>query len=759
MMGRATFGLGVGVGAGGGGVGPGGRGDGLGFGPSDPPPRPPSLPPSDADVVSVDLSSNPPGRPLGMLLAPGAGEHAAHSPGSGSAFHAEPTDSRVVLVAGWEHDDGEYSATGGGGRRRQLGPVQRCGAVRLGDRLVRINGRDVTDWTFREVMDALKELVSSPPAANGAGGGGKRPPRLRTLGFAPAGSAEWVRGTRAAHGAGGDDAGQASGLSSFLGMLHAPFQSQPGVAAGQVVHVKRRYSFASFVGGWRVAKPGSSAVHPAVSRSDADKRRGSEDSRQFSDGTIGDLERQLNKQPSITYHDDDDPLEGRNPSSSPPPSKEVDASTTEKPFVEYEIRCHILFRDSSSFRSDSYYTARTHAEGLTGGKANGETLAHSWSVWRRYSDLAALDDALRREHGWRMDALDDGRGVDFPGSRGVESWWYGVRNAGGTLTGLLGGNTGVGEGSGDGRGVDGGEEAKGDESKGGKGDASDEKGSSGSGGGLLGWFLSSSGGSDGGSAGAGTTAITSNQNGVQNGDHNGDADADAKENNNVAGGCPFPVSFIESRRDELASYWTKLMRIDDIFEFGDVHSHRFGKVMANFLEMEDVLSGGGAARSSPQRPQHQQQQQQLHPQHKHHEPLPGMNAIREEEGAEGQAPSGGSQLFDSTSSAEAVRESSGQGCVHDDDVSVLTEGTGAVGTAGGSLLSRGRPGGVGGPVVDVLPGGLPPGLGGGGGGSAAAAEGGQRAPSSASAKSGGGPRREKGAPRARPAFQRQFRTT
>ncbi len=165
-------------------------------------------------IVTIDLTRHPLNLPLGMLLAPGAGggvqrqqqqQHplggggetlgnyfSGHGSAPSSSSSPSPTASNVTLVAGWEHDNGGL----------HLGPVQRSGLVRLGDRLVRVNGRDITDWTFRGVMDALKELVSSsgpPVSAVGAGvapsggQGGRR--RLETLGFAPSGTPEWSRGT------------------------------------------------------------------------------------------------------------------------------------------------------------------------------------------------------------------------------------------------------------------------------------------------------------------------------------------------------------------------------------------------------------------------------------------------------------------------------------------------------------------------------------------------------------------------------------
>ena len=108
------------------------------------------------NIVTIDLSNHPPNAKLGMLLAPGSlptplnnGSDGSSISSSAAAAAAIPTASNVTLVAGWEH-----------GTNQPLGPIQRSGMVRLGDRLVRINGRDVTDWTFREVMDVLKEMIT-----------------------------------------------------------------------------------------------------------------------------------------------------------------------------------------------------------------------------------------------------------------------------------------------------------------------------------------------------------------------------------------------------------------------------------------------------------------------------------------------------------------------------------------------------------------------------------------------------------------------
>jgi len=142
-----------------------------------------------------------------------------------------PTSSNVTLVAGWEH-----------GTNQQLGPIQRSGMVRLGDRLVRINGRDVTDWTFREVMDALKEMLitTTTTASSLEMKQQRKNKRLKTLGFAPSGTEEWSRGVIV----GGEEFNSTS-------MLFGLFQSQESKVSPHVIS-KRLYSFVSFVGRWRV---------------------------------------------------------------------------------------------------------------------------------------------------------------------------------------------------------------------------------------------------------------------------------------------------------------------------------------------------------------------------------------------------------------------------------------------------------------------------------------------------------------------------
>ena len=86
--------------------------------------------------------------PLGEQVADGASRRVANR------------GAEACCVAAGGDDDG-----GGGGR---LGPIQRTGQVRLGDRLVGINGADVTALRFREVMDLLRDMILLPtPSGRG----------------------------------------------------------------------------------------------------------------------------------------------------------------------------------------------------------------------------------------------------------------------------------------------------------------------------------------------------------------------------------------------------------------------------------------------------------------------------------------------------------------------------------------------------------------------------------------------------------------
>ena len=132
---------------------------------------------SNIEAVTVDLSFHEAGNPLGMRLAP-----AFHS----SSAQGGPENSTVVIIAAWERLP----------ISNKLGPIQRSGKVRLGDRLVRINELDITHMTFRNVMDLLKDLLSlrskkiktqNRKEANCSNGNGEieSSVKLKTLGFVP----------------------------------------------------------------------------------------------------------------------------------------------------------------------------------------------------------------------------------------------------------------------------------------------------------------------------------------------------------------------------------------------------------------------------------------------------------------------------------------------------------------------------------------------------------------------------------------------
>lgn len=84
-------------------------------------------------VITVDLSSQPPQTPLGIILAP------LNSPSLSS-----PIQSKHTIVIGWSRP---YN---------RLGLLQTSGMVRIGDRLVAINNVDVREWTFEKVISVLK---------------------------------------------------------------------------------------------------------------------------------------------------------------------------------------------------------------------------------------------------------------------------------------------------------------------------------------------------------------------------------------------------------------------------------------------------------------------------------------------------------------------------------------------------------------------------------------------------------------------------
>ena len=674
-------------------------------------------------IVTIDLTKHPPNIPLGMLLAP---SNTTTAIALTSSNHSSPTSSNIVLVSGWQHDTSTNNNNSyGASRRRQLGPIQRSGLVRLGDRLVRINGKDVTDWTFREVMDALKQLTINATSATTTSTNRRNRMRLKSLGFAKSGSVEWSRG--AATTVATDNMG-----STFLtGVI--PFSSQ------HVIHDKRTYSFVSFIGRWRVAYESIASDIGDNERANSSQSMNEEqqqprldsdhsnNARLLSENSTSELEKQLFKEPVMmqagedakerpssiaspfsSLHQNDDEDNDRDL-----PSNNNNAETNNKPCVQYEIQCHIVFRDTSSFQTNN--------------NQNNNNIHHSWSVWKRYSELQTLDEELRYDFGWLMNVASNNttnengtptaattseEGIIFPSSHDIESWWYGIRNGGGYVTSLFGG-------------------VSSDIAPGG-GAAEDNDGKEGETTASSGWgpsnLYSSFFRTPSNSSAAATTRT-------------------ADTNNTTKSNCPIPYPFIEKRQRELTSYWTNLMQIEDIFEFSDIHSHKFGKVMAKFLEVDKVLiarsniSVGGTAVSVASS---QFQQQQMY-----HHPFPAIHE-NEAEPSLGLSPLRDSGL----SNLSPYREVSGL-TIHDDDVSILTENTGAFGdvAAGAHQNSpiRCRP------VVDVVPkhytNGIdavkttktPP--------DKPVASASASVASSASRRSR---RRVVGGPKAKPAFQRQF---
>jgi len=396
---------------------------------------------TNSSIVTIDLSNHPPQTPLGMLLAPSALPNESHS--CINSYIKPPRQNDITLVAGWERLP--CTKAEGTLKSSQLGPIQRSGSVRLGDRLVRINGRDVTDWSFREVMDTLRQFVADGNSAtNGSNITNTGEKRLKSLGFAPRHSHEWTKNTQF------DDTVSPTLFGLFNG--------------DKTVHEKRLYSFASYVGRWRVMIDGNE--NGIAERDDASAFE-------------SDLEQHLNKEPM-------------RPGAARPHNDSDTKSTKPKPYIQYEIQCHLLFHPKITFTR-----RQSHA-------------SYSWSVWKRYSQFKSLDAELRSMHGWQMDALDEGRGIYFPSGRCFETFWYDVYGA-------------------------------------------------------VNNFLSSDT----------ATILEEEKNGK-----------DQEENTET--NCPYPAHFVTKRQKELCTYWSQLMRIEDLFEF-DISSHRFAKSMALFLEADRIL--------------------------------------------------------------------------------------------------------------------------------------------------------------------------
>ena len=200
-------------------------------------------------IVQISLSDHPRGRPLGIRLAPAC-----------PTYLPVPSDSTLTVLCGWdrltprEQGRGGDDDGGGGGR---LGPIQRTGQVRLGDRLVGINGADVTALRFREVMDLLRDMILLPTPSGrgrkekggrgtGAGTGGSAP-RLRSLSFEVAPSQELPTLSQAENGL-EDVVGDSSSLfdQSLVGSGAVTGPLHHGVGGGD-----KMYTFASTIRGTR----------------------------------------------------------------------------------------------------------------------------------------------------------------------------------------------------------------------------------------------------------------------------------------------------------------------------------------------------------------------------------------------------------------------------------------------------------------------------------------------------------------------------
>ena len=349
-------------------------------------------------IVTVDLLNHPFNEPLGMLLAPGAGGGGAASAASESATAAianrssSPTTSNVILVAGWEHD-GPRRRNNGNKRRQQqrLGPIQRSGLVRLGDRLVRINNVDVTNWTFREGMDALKELVTTTTTTTTTGTttSNRKRVKLKSLGFAQVGTFEYWKNVHYAnnnHASSPSMTRQqqqpsSSSTSSFHNLVNGDIQHNPylqaAVAAERLKIIqRRRYKFTSYIGQWKA------------------------------------------------FVDDDNDHENKKNNVH---------------VIKYEIKCHILFTNPpSTLTGSSNRHNIVNNDGTSNNSGSSVPRTTTWSVYKRYSELRTLDDELRALFGWQMNDANNQGGICFPSGHELETYWYNLVGGGGGGGGIGG---------------------------------------------------------------------------------------------------------------------------------------------------------------------------------------------------------------------------------------------------------------------------------------------------------------------------------
>ena len=296
-------------------------------------------------IVTINLSDHPPKTPLGVLLAPAC-----------PTYTTTPQESTLTILAGWERLPSEQ----GGG----LGPIQRTGQVRLGDRLVKINNVDVTGRSFRQVMDMLKSMVhghdsgsttnkkdTSYNPGNKNNTKNKKPPKLKSLSFevvpaaGPASLRQEQRRMRQQQHQEQNGSGHNDELLSSSGLFDKSSSSPPRGGWGNG-NSGKLYSFSSTL---RRAR-----IHSS----------------------------------SENLEEDDEYVGNRNESND-------DVGGTH---IEYEIVCRLSIRSQEEL---------------------------VWSVWRRYLAFKLMDEKLRKAYGWQIDALNDGWGLRFPGGHAVYAWFVG----------------------------------------------------------------------------------------------------------------------------------------------------------------------------------------------------------------------------------------------------------------------------------------------------------------------------------------------
>eukprot|EP00592_Proboscia_alata_P000490 CAMPEP_0194372040 /NCGR_PEP_ID=MMETSP0174-20130528/20332_1 /TAXON_ID=216777 /ORGANISM="Proboscia alata, Strain PI-D3" /LENGTH=454 /DNA_ID=CAMNT_0039150307 /DNA_START=171 /DNA_END=1535 /DNA_ORIENTATION=- len=286
--------------------------------------------------------------PLGVLLAPYSSSSSKKNvsklslPVSGtSAFGGASSvgsGSECTIVVGWERHP----------QTHKLGPIQRYGRVRIGDRITKVNTLDVTGLPFRQIMTLLRSVCGSGD--------------LKMLSFAPLeefeGSAKNRNGRNSVGNAISEN-GNLEGTRSISSASSSAGNSKVGAATSS----PRHFAFYSSIGRARIKSLNSDDESGDSYKSSYNRplnRRISEDMR----SPISDELFTESQKKSI---------------------KSLPGKTT---FVEYEIRCTLVVhgmkvsgRDRKKIGSDGEET--------------------TWSVWKRFSDFKLLDESLQERYGWQ----------------------------------------------------------------------------------------------------------------------------------------------------------------------------------------------------------------------------------------------------------------------------------------------------------------------------------------------------------------------